>query len=112
MTIATVADAQRQPSFSGTICYSLDDMLEVIERASKPYSDDFKRYWDGMKAAGRCLFNLTDRGQNPAFHIEDTNVTEREYRMSGKTFHAIVVRGRIGQPGTGRIAYSFLQFGN
>lgn len=104
--------AQRQPTFSGAVCYSLDDILEVIEQAAKPYSASFKAFWDAKKTNGKCLFNLTENGQNPRFHIEDANVAERAYKMEGKTFQAIIVRGRLGSERNGRVAYSFLQFSN
>ena len=104
--------AQRQPTFSGAVCYSINDILEVIERAAKPYSASFKAFWDAKKASGKCLFNLTEGGQDPRFHIEDANVAERAYKMEGKTFQAIIVRGRLGSEKSGRVAYSFLQFSN
>jgi hypothetical protein len=98
----TGAEAQRQSIASGAVCYTLEDILEVIGEASNPDSAAFKRYWDAKKATGTCFFNLTNNGQNPVFHVEDTNVAEREARMGGKTFRAIVVRGKIGSKTSGR----------
>jgi hypothetical protein len=99
---------QRQPIFGGAVCYSLNDLQETIDKAASLPPQAFKAYWDTKKATGKCLFVAPEDAPS-GFQIEDANVSEKEYETNGKSFRAIVVRGRVGSV-TGPIGFSFLQF--
>lgn len=102
--------AQRQPIFGGAVCYALDDLQETIDKAASLSPPAFKAYWDAKKATGKCLFVAPENAPT-GFTIDDANVSEKEYKTNGKSFRAIVVRGRVGSV-SGPIGFSFLQFEN
>jgi len=101
------AVAQVQPIFCGVMCYSLEDVREVIQRMQAIAADDARKaYWDAKKASGRCFFiQPAEPSRTPQFHVEDSNVGE----VDGPDNTLLMfVRGRIGGR-TDPMAYSCLQ---